>query len=232
MRAVAILGTYHHQGIISSAAEALLRGAAAAGAETETFFLVDHRIGYCRNCRTCSQGQGEEPGVCVQDDDMPALIRAAASADLLVLGSPVNVGSTTAVTKTFTERLVTLYKWSWGDPMPRRRRFLAPGRVKAVLLTSSLAPAPVGRALGFTALAQLRDVAHLFHAEIVAERWYGNVGRERGVGLSATQLADAEALGQKVIAGALPRLRWPDLGFEAERLSQHLPDSLRARMGF
>ena len=103
---VGIVGSYRKDGIIDSAVTNALEGARASGAETVKIYLTEKNIEFCNNCRTCTQQPGDKRGSCVYDDDMEDILRQIDEADGYVLGSPVNFGTVTAITKRFMERLV------------------------------------------------------------------------------------------------------------------------------
>jgi NAD(P)H-dependent FMN reductase len=221
MKALALLGTYRENGTIDTAAQALLEGAAEAGAETRRILLAEQQIGYCRNCRFCTQEPGDQPGTCVQRDDLVTVLEELGDTDLLVLGAPVNNMTATAVTRTFMERLVCLYHWPWGGMKVTRRQWLPLGQLKVVLMTSSAAPSPLGRLI-IPVLRQLREVAHALNGEVVATRWYGGAGLQPRPELPQSRLDDARQLGRRVAAGRLPWLRRRDLRYEARRIRRKL----------
>lgn len=78
----------------------VLAGAADAGAETEMIDLCDYRIEPCTACDACTMN-----GICVNDDDVPALIARMHEADALVLGSPVYIDNVSGQAKVFFDRL-------------------------------------------------------------------------------------------------------------------------------
>jgi multimeric flavodoxin WrbA len=78
----------------------VLAGAADAGAETEMIDLAEYRITPCTACEACTLN-----GVCVNDDDMPALVARLNEADALVFGSPVYIDNITGQMKIFFDRL-------------------------------------------------------------------------------------------------------------------------------
>jgi multimeric flavodoxin WrbA len=78
---------------------AVLRGAGETGAETEFVDLCTLTIQPCTGCETCYA-----TGVCIHGDDMAALLEAMASADGIVLGSPVYIDQVTAQMKAFIDR--------------------------------------------------------------------------------------------------------------------------------
>ena len=78
----------------------VLDGAAAAGAETEMIDLAELSIVPCTACDACSIN-----GVCVNDDDVPALLARMKDADAIVLASPVYIDNVTGQMKVFFDRL-------------------------------------------------------------------------------------------------------------------------------
>lgn len=78
----------------------VLEGAAESGAETEMIDLCDLRVVPCTACEACSIN-----GVCVNDDDIPALIARMREADGIVFASPVYVDNVTGQMKVFFDRL-------------------------------------------------------------------------------------------------------------------------------
>ena len=103
---LAIVGSYRKEGIIERAVDEILASARERGAVTRKITLLDKRLAFCTNCRSCTQVAGENYGVCILDDDMAALLQEIEVADALVLASPMNAGTVTAIMKTFIERLV------------------------------------------------------------------------------------------------------------------------------
>jgi multimeric flavodoxin WrbA len=78
----------------------VLEGAAEAGAETEMIDLADYHITPCTACEGCSFN-----GICVYDDDTPALVARMREADGIVFGSPVYIDNITGQMKIFFDRL-------------------------------------------------------------------------------------------------------------------------------
>ncbi|MCP5155835.1 MAG: flavodoxin family protein [Ectothiorhodospiraceae bacterium] len=172
---VGIVGSYRVDGVVDTAVGVLLARAREAGATTRRIRLIERRIEFCTNCRSCMQTPGPSRGACVLVDDLDSTLAEIDSADALVLGSPVNFGNVTAVTRCFMERCVGHAYWPWGQPAPRMRD--SEPRREAVLVASSAAPAWMGRWLT-GARPALAKLARLLGARPIATVWIGGVSRD------------------------------------------------------
>jgi len=85
--------------------QAFLEGARDAGAETETVYLKDKTILHCTGCFTCWT---KTPGVCIHQDDMPALLEKVREARILVFATPLYVFTVSGLMKDFMDRLIPL----------------------------------------------------------------------------------------------------------------------------
>lgn len=81
-------------------ANLVLEGAAEAGAGTELVDLCDLKITPCTACEGCSFN-----GICVYEDDMPALVERMMEADGIVFASPVYIDNVSGQMKIFFDRL-------------------------------------------------------------------------------------------------------------------------------
>ena len=140
-----IVGSYRKGGTIDQAVSSVLAAVQSNGVETKKIYLKDLNIGFCDNCRRCTQETGGAPGQCYLEDDMPELIKEIDSAEAYVIGTPVNVGNANALTQRFLERLVCYSYWPWGQAAPKMRKSYH--AKKAVLITSSAMPPLMGRFL-------------------------------------------------------------------------------------
>ena len=81
-----------------------LLGAKEAGHNVEKIFLRNYKINYCLGCGVCNTKH-----VCVQKDDMKALLDKMVEADVIVLATPVYFYTMDAQLKTFIDRCVPRY---------------------------------------------------------------------------------------------------------------------------
>jgi multimeric flavodoxin WrbA len=86
-----------------------LEGAAAQGAQTELVHLYDLDFKGCTSCFACKTRGGKSYGRCAMKDGLTPLLDRIATADALVIGSPVYFGSVTGETRSFMERLLFPY---------------------------------------------------------------------------------------------------------------------------
>ena len=198
MNILAIVGSYRKGGIIERAVDEILASAKEMGAVTRKITLLDKRLAFCTNCRSCTQVAGENYGVCILDDDMGALLQEVERADALVLASPMNAGTVTAIMKVFIERLVCTAYWPWGAPAPKARR---PGKSKrAILVASSAAPAILARLTG-DVIKRLKYAAMLLGAKTVGTLFIGLAAQQQHQELSKRTIDKAQKLGRKLAAG-------------------------------
>lgn len=107
MNILAIVGTYRRHRTIDALVDRALEGATAgrAGDVVDQIRLAERHIEYCRNCMACKKDDPAKPVAdCILHDDMEVLLPKLVAADALVLATPVNIGTVTAVMKTFLER--------------------------------------------------------------------------------------------------------------------------------
>ena len=196
MQVIGLVGSYRKGGTIDSAMDAVLAGAAAAGAQTRKLYLIDQPISFCMNCRNCMQQPGEERGACVLHDGMAALLDAIEVADAVVLGSPMNFGTVTAVTKTFMERLACLGYWPWGQMQPEFR--IANPNKTAVVIASAAAPAFIAR-LQSNMVPLMKKALRVLGCRVVGVLFIGMAATQKRVPLSPRTLRRAHALGRRLV---------------------------------
>lgn len=138
IKVTAIVGSYRKGGITDTAIDEILASAQQEGAEVEKIYLIDKHIEFCTNCRSCTQQAGQRSGECSFTDEMDGLLSKIQQSDAIVLGSPMNFGTVTAVTKRFIERLVCFAYWPWGMMAPKIRHKKKAKRAVVVVSSASL----------------------------------------------------------------------------------------------
>jgi len=177
IKILAINGSYRDDGITDQTVEALAQAIEAAGAEVEIILLRDYPIGFCLNCRACTQQPGVAPGKCVLHDGMQELIDKIERADGYILAAPTNFFSATAIFKRFMERLAVYAYWPWDMNGPQFRKAQSPKK-KALLVSSCAAPGILGRWF-FGTNKQLKMTAKTIGAETVGTVFTGMIARQQ-----------------------------------------------------
>lgn len=195
MRITAIIGSYRKGGIIDQTVDEMLAAAREAGAETTKIYLVDTRIEFCTNCRLCAQQDGAARGVCPIADQMGDVLDQVEASDAIILASPTNFATVTALMKRFIERLVCYAYWPWGAAAPKARARHLPRR--AVLVASSAAPALFAR-LGTSIVKLLKQAAGLLGAKTVGVLFIGLAARQSRQDPGERVRKKARLLGKKL----------------------------------
>lgn len=198
MKITAIVGTYRQGGMVDQAVDEVLAAAREEGAETAKIHLLDKHIEFCRNCRACTQQEGPDRGPCPLADDMGALLDKIGESDAIVLASPMNFGTVTAVMKRFIERLVCFAYWKWGMMAPKMRN--PEKRKRAVVVAASAAPAIIAR-LSSKMIGLLENAAGLLGAKTIGVLFIGMAARQKQQELGARTRQKARRLGKKLAAG-------------------------------
>jgi multimeric flavodoxin WrbA len=185
-------------GITDQTVDAILEAARGKGAETKKIYLADAHIEFCANCRRCTKDSPEKRrGQCIFNDDMDKLLSDIDDAGGLVLASPINFGTVTALMKRFIERLIVYTYWPWDKNFPGSR--IKERDKKAVVITSSACPAFIGRILMPSALNVMKECAGVVGAKTVKALYFGTVCREERQRLDKKQRALAESAGSALV---------------------------------
>ncbi len=116
MKVVGVNGSGRTDGNTAVLINAVLRGAAGAGCETELLQLGPMQIAGCGSCYACKENQ-----TCVTRDDMYRFYDMAPKADVLVLASPIYLDHITAQMKAFFDRLYCYLGPNLENNYPNRR---------------------------------------------------------------------------------------------------------------
>jgi len=199
VKVIGIIGSYRKGKTIDSAVSEVLEGAKAGGAETKKINLLDKHIEFCTNCRSCTQKKVEgRRGKCVHNDDMDGIMTEIDDADAVVLGSPVNFGTVTALMKRFIERLIPYGYWPWGEALAPVNRIVKADK-KAVIVASSACPAFLGRILMPGALGTLKKAAKVMGAKVTKSLYFGPVAAKEDSQLSEKALLKTRKAGEEIV---------------------------------
>jgi multimeric flavodoxin WrbA len=196
-KVVAVVGTYRPGHIVDCTVDAVLEGAREAGAQVSKIDLLDRHIEFCTNCRDCAQQPGSPRGRCHIKDDMAAILDEIDAADAIVLASPMNFGTVTAVMKRFMERLMVYGHWPW-EQMAPKGRIEKPSK-KALVVTASAMPAVVGR-FKTAILPVMKHATRVVGARSTSTLYFGMACTSRDQRLTPDQKAKAAAAGRKLAA--------------------------------
>jgi len=109
MKVLAINGSARKQWNTAILLNKALEGAASKGAQTELIHLYDLNFRGCTSCYECKLKNGASFGRCSLKDELSVVLGKIETADALILGAPIYLGTIPGVMKSFLERLVTPY---------------------------------------------------------------------------------------------------------------------------
>lgn len=202
----AIVGSYRKGGIIDTAVDEILASAREEGAEVAKIYLIDRHIEFCTNCRACMQQEGRRRGECRIADGMGAVLDEIERSDAIVLASPMNFGTVTAVMKRFIERLACYAWWPWGMNAPKMRN--EPKEKRAVVVASSAAPALLAR-MSTQIVGLLKKTAGVLGARTVGVLFIGLAAQQPRQELGERTRREARSLGRKLVSGIRTRAAKP-----------------------
>lgn len=115
MNILAIVGSPRKGKATDTLVDKAIEGATSVSPEARVkkIHLADRDIRFCRNCLVCRDTATEEAvAPCVIRDDMDAISQDLLEADSLIFGTPVHMGSATAIMMAFLERIC----WTFATP--------------------------------------------------------------------------------------------------------------------
>ena len=198
-KVIAIVGSYRKGKVIDSAVSQVLRGAESCGAEVGKIYLIDKKIEYCDNCRSCMQQPGQTRQPCVHEDDMEDILQQIDAADAVVFGSPMNIGTVTAATKCFFERAGVYVYWPWGRAIPKLR--IKKTSKKAVTIASCAMPAMLAKIIAPGTMRLQKAFARSVGCKVVKSIWIGRAAQKAADGLSPKMAVKAFDAGKKLFSG-------------------------------
>lgn len=131
------------------------------------------------------------------NDDMEKLLTEIDAADGIILASPVNDWTVTAVMKRFLERLAVYAYWPWEQHGPKLR--IKVKTKKAIIITSSACPAIIGRFFMPNARKILKIMAGSIGARVIKSLYFGLVCLEEKQRLNNRQLSAAYSAAETLV---------------------------------
>ncbi|MGA1870361.1 MAG: flavodoxin family protein [bacterium] len=193
-KVIGIIGSYRRGGITDQVVSCILDSAKQNGMETKKIYLTDYSIKFCLNCRVCTQTDPHKiRGDCIHNDDMDQILKEIDNADGLILASPINFSTVTAIMKRFIERLIVYVYWPWGKIAPQKR--IKKLSKKAIIVTSSSCPALIGRIIMPNCLNILKNGAKIAGAKVVKSLYFGGVCYTEKQKLTEKQLRKVKKAG-------------------------------------
>lgn len=167
-KVLAIVSSPRKNGNTELLIDEFVKGAKAAGHETEKICLREKKIAPCLACEACLRNGG----TCVQKDDMAEILPKLIHADIIVLSTPVYYYSISAQMKTMIDRCLA------GGAQLKNKEFY-------FITTAADAPHAMERTM-----ADLRGFADCVPGAVVKGKVYGQAF---GVGEIRSKAAMQEA---------------------------------------
>ena len=124
-KVIGIAGSARKTGNSTTLLQAVLRGAAASGMETQVVYLNGLTFKGCQGCEKCST-----TGKCILNDDLTPVLEELKAADGWVLASPIYYDGINGQLKLFFDRCRTFTK----DPQTQARKPQLPGKKQGFVL--------------------------------------------------------------------------------------------------
>jgi multimeric flavodoxin WrbA len=185
-KVLVLLGSPRRKGNSSILAEAIARGAKAAGASVDTVFLHALEITACKACYACQRPKSKG---CAIDDDMQPIYRKMLEADAWVIASPVYWFTMSAQTKLWMDRCLAFGAYA-KDPFEGKRIALA-------MSYGGEDPFDSGCV---NALRTFQDAYRYVGAEIVG-MVYGSAMEPGDIRANKALLKEAKELGRQLMSG-------------------------------
>jgi multimeric flavodoxin WrbA len=109
MKVLAVNGSPRKKWNTATLLEHALAGAQSKGVETELMHLCDLDFKGCTSCFSCKLKGGKSYGKCAVRDGLTPVLEKIEDVDVLILGSPIYLGTATGEMRSFMERLIFPY---------------------------------------------------------------------------------------------------------------------------
>lgn len=198
MNILAVMGSYRKGKTIDTLMDKAIEGAKASNTDVQVdkLYLIDKNIEYCRNCMACRRDDEDKNiAKCVISDDMETIYLMIEKADGFIFATPINMGTVTAIMKTFLERTCWVFAKPGtrpirGCPTPRTVR-----KKKAIIIMSAGIIPPLLRRWCDDATSLIKgQCVCSFNAKVLGSLYAGAV-EKRGIDV---YLDKAYKLGKKL----------------------------------
>ncbi len=189
VRGVAIACSPRAGGNTDLLLEEYVRGMTDGGATVETVYVRDRHFQPCRECHACSS-----TGVCIIDDEMPAMHEQIESSDRIVLATPVFFYQTSSLAATVIERSQPFWarKHLLNRPLPDQRDGIR--RLGAWLAVGATRGKKLFDGMQLTA----RYFYDALNTELIDMLTYRGVDEKDAIHSHPTALTDAYAAGRRL----------------------------------
>jgi NAD(P)H-dependent FMN reductase len=109
MQILMLSGSRNREGQTARAINAVSKGIAEAGGNSEIIFLTEQKLERCRQCDSDGWGLCLSEGRCIIEDDFASLVKKVDSADLIVFATPVYFHDLSESMRSFLDRLRRIY---------------------------------------------------------------------------------------------------------------------------
>jgi multimeric flavodoxin WrbA len=179
-KVLAINGSYRKNKTIDTLIDKAIAGIKSidGSAEIEKIHLTDKEIQYCKGCMTCfNDDPSKSVARCVIDDDMKELCVKLDQADAYIFGTPIFMGTITAIMKTFCERFCwTLSKPGnkpiKGCPTPRTDR----KKTAIIVMSASIVPTLFRMFCDDATKFFKENLPCMLNAKVIGSLYAGKVG--------------------------------------------------------
>lgn len=188
-KVIIINGSYRQNGVSDQITDTLSQSLSTKKIDVQIITLREKDIHYCSNCRSCTQEDIKEPGVCVIKDDMSSIIQELEKAQAYIFVVPTNMGTATALFKTFQERLIVYGYYPWGAPVPKYKKDKL--TKEALCFSSCAAPSLIGKLFFYTS-KQLKMSAKILGAKVLQTTFIGTSCRTKSYKLSQREISSIQ----------------------------------------
>jgi multimeric flavodoxin WrbA len=115
MKILILTGSRNRKGKTAGAIDAVCKGIAKAGSQSETIFLPELKLERCRQCNPDGWGVCRSEHRCIIEDDFAGIVEKIKTADVMVFATAVYFGDLSESMRGFLDRLRRI-RFTFGGP--------------------------------------------------------------------------------------------------------------------